>query len=49
MVGTTEKSVSLNLINIILKFDFIWITCSRSLDIGLVSLSSLEEFENIFG
>jgi len=31
-VGTVEKSVSLNFIKIILKFNVIWITCSISLE-----------------
>jgi len=43
LIGTVEKSVSLNLIKIILKFGFILMTCSRSLKIGLVPLASLEE------
>jgi len=43
LVGTVEKSISLNLIKIILKFGFVLMTCSRSLKIGLVPLASLEE------
>jgi len=32
LMGTVEKSISLNLIKIILKFGFVLITFSRSLD-----------------
>jgi len=35
-VRTIEKSVSLNMIKTILKVGIIWITCSRSLEFGLV-------------
>jgi len=38
LVGTIEKNISLNLIKIILKFDFILITYSKSLEFGIRSL-----------
>jgi len=44
LVETVEKCVPLNLIKSILKFGVIWITCSRSLEFGLVLLSGLEDF-----
>jgi len=43
LVGTIEKNVYLNLIKIILKFCFVWVNCSRSLKIELMSLSVLEK------
>jgi len=43
LIEIFEKNISFNLIKIILKFDFVLITCSRSLEIGLVPLASLEE------
>jgi len=43
LVGTIEKSVYLNLIKIILKFHFVWINCSRSLKIELMSLFGFEK------
>jgi len=42
LLGTVETSISLNLTKIILKFGFVWITCSRSLEIGLMSLTRLD-------
>ena len=43
LVWTVEKTISLNLTKIILKFGFALITCFRSLEIGLVPLTGLEE------
>jgi len=47
LVGTVEKSVYPNLIKIILKFRFVWIYCSRSLKIELMSLSGLEKLFSV--
>jgi len=43
LVETIKKGVYLNLIKIVLKFGFVWINYSRSLEIGLMSLSGLEK------
>jgi len=58
LVGTVEKSVSLNLVNIILKVGVIWITCSRSLELDYChcliggsdkrSSSKVREASNLF-